>query len=56
MVDKLLKLKAEAEHDLIYAQAKLEIIGKLLADENPTTVEEKVVECDNSDDEELTEV
>lgn len=56
MVDKLLKLKAEAEHELIYAQAKLEIIGKLLADENTAIVEEKVVEFDNSDDDELTEV
>ena len=35
MVNELLTLKAEAEHEIMYAQAKLEVIGKLLAKVQP---------------------
>ena len=59
MLEKLLKLKAEAEHELLYAQAKLEVVEKLLVDDKPTDFEEVVgetVEFNSSDDEELAEV
>lgn len=42
MVNELLTLKAEAEHEIMYAQAKLEVIGKLLAKVQP--IEEPLVE------------
>lgn len=38
MYKELLVLKAEAEHDMLYAQAKLEVVGKLLAKFNEATV------------------
>ena len=65
MVKELLALKAEAEHELLYAQAKLEVVGKLLAKATPTPVEQEIeskaefdpeIEDDGEDDVELNEV
>lgn len=63
MLDELLALKAEAEHEMLYAQAKLEVVDKLLAKTKPAPVEREVevemeIEIDEniSDDNELHEV
>lgn len=37
MLNELLVLKAEAEHEMLYAQAKLEVVEKLLAKVKPLT-------------------
>lgn len=44
MLNELLVLKAEAEHEMLYAQAKLEVVEKLLAKVKPLpeTVEQDV--------------
>lgn len=58
MRNELLALKAEAEHEMLYAQAKLEVVGKLLAKVEATTepVEQTVVaETDMDFEEEPTE-
>lgn len=58
MRNELLALKAEAEHEMLYAQAKLEVVGKLLAKVEATTepVEQTVVvEPDMDFEEEPTE-
>lgn len=45
MLNELLELKAEAEHELLYAQAKLEVVGKLLDKiDKPSVVEPELVE------------
>lgn len=45
MLNELLELKAEAEHDLLYAQAKLEVVGKLLDKiDKPSVIEPELVE------------
>ena len=48
MVNELLKLKAEAEHELVYAQAKIEIVDKLLS-KATCKVEESVVEMETEE-------
>lgn len=58
MRNELLALKAEAEHEMLYAQAKLEVVDKLLAKVEATTapVEQTVVvEPDMDFEEEPTE-
>lgn len=58
MLNELLVLKAEAEHEMLYAQAKLEVVEKLLAKVKPLpeTVEQDVeVISEVEFEEELTE-
>ena len=58
MLNELLVLKAEAEHEMLYAQAKLEVVGKLLAKVKPLpeTVEQDVEVVSEAEfEEELTE-
>lgn len=65
MLNELLALKAEAEHEKLYAQAKLEVVDKLLKKvkalsasvEQEVTVEPEFdLEEGASEDTELTEV
>ena len=58
MRNELLALKAKAEHDMLYAQAKLEVVGELLEkfEAKPVPVEQTVVvEPDMDFEEEPTE-
>ena len=58
MLNELLVLKAEAEHEMLYAQSKLEVVEKLLAKVKPLpeTVEQDVEVVSEADfEEELTE-
>lgn len=58
MLNELLALKAKAEHDMLYAQAKLEVVGELLEKfkAKPVPVEQTVVvEPDMDFEEEPTE-
>jgi hypothetical protein len=58
MLNELLALKAKAEHDMLYAQAKLEVVGELLEkfEAKPVPVEQTViVEPDMDFEEEPTE-
>ena len=58
MRNELLALKAEAEHEMLYAQAKLEVVEKLLAKLEATEVPKEqtvVVEPDMDFEEEPTE-
>lgn len=65
MLNELLALKAKAEHDMLYAQAKLEVVGELLEkfEAKPVPVEQTVVvepdvdfEEEPTEEAELTEV
>lgn len=49
MLKELLELKAEAEHEMVYAQAKLEVVNKLIAKLEP--MEEAVEEVEPTDEE-----
>jgi hypothetical protein len=55
MFEELLALKAEAEHEMVYAQAKLEIVDKLLAKVKPVDepAEEVVADYAETEDVEL---
>ena len=65
MVNELLALKAEAEHEMLYAKAKLEVVEKLLAKVTVAPVEQEIEVVaeeepefneEGSDDAELNEV
>ena len=65
MVNELFALKAEAEKEILYAKAKIEIVDKLLLKVAPVPVKEEIevdeqsefeMEQDSSDENELNEV
>lgn len=62
MLNELLEMKKEAEHDILYAQAKIEIVERLLAKATATyekevaPVEETEPEEETAEDTELDEV
>ena len=49
MFEELLALKAEAENEILYAKAKLEVVEKLLT-KFPVETEHKLVENELTDD------
>lgn len=62
MLNELLELKKEAEHEILYAQAKIEVVEKLLAkataayEKEVEPVEETETEEETAADTELDEV